>query len=376
MARKRVREKIAFDDEKNLYYAYFDQGLGMNGKRQKFAKTFVTLEEAMQALDRFEAEGQVSAQHITLESWLNYWLEDVVRQNLEYTTHHCYQNMVKNHIVPALGDIPLQELMPYHIQRYYTEMTRTKQLSTNTVHKHHILLHTALKLAFRQGVLLYNPIDRVEPPKEHPTQRRFYTPQQLKRLLETVDGTDLELVIKLAGYLGLRRGEICGLRWKDVDFEQNIIFIRSTRTTAGGVVVEKKPKSENSTRCLSIEELPDLIELLLRTRHQQCSDRTELLTEYDGGYVLTRADGHPRNPDQVTRRVNEFISAHCLPPITVHGLRHTFASVANSAHIPLLDISKALGHKDVVVTGRIYTHIFDQTHGEAVSAVARCIREA
>lgn len=373
MSRKKVQENIAYDDVKHLFYVYFSQKLETTGKRKRFTKTFTTLEEAQKSLDWFEREeGRVFPlpDDIKLEDWLNYWLEDVVALNLEYTTYYCYRNIVKNHIAPILGRIKLKELTPFRVQQYYTEMTRQKGLSPNTVHKHHILLHTALKLAFRQGILPVNPIDRVTPPKERETQRAFYTPQQLKCLLQTASGTNVELIVKLAGYLGLRRGEICGLRWEDVNFQEKVISIRRTRTTAGVRVVEKAPKSGNSIRRLSIEQLDDLLELLaaVKTRQRSSSSGGE------GGYVLTQSDGGPLHPNMVTQQLSDFVKERNLPPITVHGLRHTFASVANSVHIPLPDISKALGHRDVVVTGRIYTHIFDQTHSEAVNAVARCIR--
>lgn len=370
MSRKRVQENIAYDDNKGLFYVYFNYGVGMDGRRRRRTKTYPTLAAAQEAARRFEAGAQAPLfwdERLTLGEWLEHWLENVVSVNLEYTTYYCYRSIVKNHVQPAIGPIRLQDLTPFQVQQYYTEMTKEKELSPNTVHKHHILLHTALKLAFRQGILAFNPIDRVEPPKTRPAQRDYYSPQQLRRLIQAADGTNVELIVKLAGYLGLRRGEICGLRWEDVDLRKKILSVRRTRTTAGERVVEKAPKSGNSIRRLSIGALDDLMELLqgMKGRRGKGGEK---------GYVLTQSDGSPWHPNLVTRTLSEFVKRKNLPPITVHGLRHTFASVANSAHIPLPDISRALGHRDVVVTGRIYTHIFDQTHSEAVRAVAQCIR--
>lgn len=154
-----------------------------------------------------------------------------------------------------------------------------------------------------------------------------------------------------------------------------MLSVRLARTTAGGTVVEKPPKTPNSLRSLGFAGLEDLERLLRRTREEQRAAVCAGLAE-DTGFVLADRRGRPWNPNQVTRAMEAFVEVNGLPPITLHGLRHTFASVANSAHIPLPDISRALGHKDVVVTGRVYTHIFDQTHVEAVSAVARSIRGA
>lgn len=375
MARKAVQKNISYDDQKQCYYAYFNYGTDRSGRRDRRAKTFRTLEEAEEALldfTRNHGTGRMhGASHITLEEWLEYWIEEVVGPNRAYTTYYCYRAMIKNHIIPILGKIKLQNLEPWQIQQYYTRAMRESGLDPNSVHKHHILLHTALKLAFRQGLLKENPVERVEAPREHPVKQVYYTPKQLKQLFERVEGTWLELVVKLGAYLGLRRGEICGLRWENIDFRQKIIKIRMTRTTAGGHVIEKGPKTENSIRTLGIGGVGELLDLLLATRQHQMQQKERLGQDYcDSGYVITHENGRPRHPNTVTLAFHNIVKKHGLPPITVHGLRHTFASVANHAHVPLVDIGKALGHKDVSITGRVYTHIFDQTHQEVLSTVA------
>lgn len=379
MSRKRIGKNVAYDTEKKLYYAYFDGGRGKNGQRERWTRTFRSEREAVQAVETFAAErregGLPAAEAITVGAWLDYWLEEIVRPNLEYTTYYCYANIIRNHLKPSLGRVLLRELTPLRIQQYYTQMIKGKGLSPNTVHKHHILLHTALKLAFRQEILGSNPVDRVEPPRARAARQLYYTPQELKLLFQAAEGGRMELIVKLAGYLGLRRGEICGLRWENIDFRKKVLSVRLARTTAGGTVVEKPPKTPNSLRSLGFAGLEDLERLLRRTREEQRAAVCAGLAE-DTGFVLADRRGRPWNPNQVTRAMEAFVEVNGLPPITLHGLRHTFASVANSAHIPLPDISRALGHKDVVVTGRVYTHIFDQIHVEAVSAVARSIRGA
>ena len=189
-----------------------------------------------------------------------------------------------------------------------------------------------------------------------------------------MEGSWLEPVVKLGAYLGLRRGEICGLRWSDVDFQHNEIHIRTTRTTAGRHVVEKGPKTKTSIRTLGIAGLEDLTRLLRALRAAQLRRAAQDQDYRDSGYVLTDSRGEPRHPNMVTWALRDFVDRRGLPPITVHGLRHTFASLANSARIPLVDIGKALGHKDATITGRVYTHIFDQTHQEVLNTVAARIQ--
>lgn len=379
MARKRIEKNLAYDDEKGLYYAYFDYGQNRNGNRVRRTKTFTEQKDAKLALLTFEVDklrGSVMQPNmLTVSDWLSYWLEDVIRPNREYTTYYCYKCLVENHIVPDLGDISLQKLTPHRIQQYYTKMMQEKGLSPNSVSKHHILLHTAMKLAYRQGIIMENPVEKVEAPRVVPPKQVYYTPEQLKALFRATEGTWLEAVVKLGGYLGLRRGEMCGLRWKDVDMEREVIRIQVTRTTVGNETVVKKPKTASSVRTLGIHGLNDLIQVLEKLRQEQELCKAELGERYfDSGYVLTERDGLPRHPNQVSHALQKFVAENHLPPITVHGLRHTFASVANSAHIPMLDIGKALGHKDISITGRIYTHLFDQTHQETLNLVASRIQ--
>lgn len=374
MPRKKIEKNLAYDDQKRLYYVYFDYGVDWTGKRCRKTRTFSNLKDAKVALLSFEVDklqgNVIQPNSITVDRWLNYWLEGVIKPNREYTTYYCYQCIIKNHVSPGLGDTLLQKLTPYKIQQYYANIIQEKGLSTNTVHKHHILLHTSLKMAYQQGVISENPLDKVEPPRTISPHQVYYTPSQLRKLFQVAEGTWLEVVIKLGGYLGLRRGEICGLRWENINMDEKMLHIKLTRTTAGSATVEKEPKTDHSTRTLGIDGLDDLIQILQKTRLDQV-ERKKLMGDHysDSGYVLVKSDGKPRDPNQVTRELKKFVLKNKLPPITVHGLRHTFASVANRAHIPLLDIGKALGHKDVSITGRIYTHLFDYTHKEVLNAV-------
>lgn len=313
---------------------------------------------------------------VTLGEWLEDWLEHVIRPNREDTTYYGYKGIIRNHMKPAMGDIPLVSLEPRRIQAYYSWLRMERRLSANTVYKHHILLHTALKTAFKQGFLPENPVDRVEAPRLAPPRQSYYNTNQLRALLQAVRGHRLELVVRLAGCLGLRRSEICGLKWENVDLEGGVIYIRDVLTTAGGTIVAKQPKTPHSIRKLGMSGLKDLQALLRRERLRQLQCAMKMEEWVDSGYVIVRWNGDHTDPNQVTFDFHNFLEKNHLPLVTIHGLRHTFASLANSAHVPLLDIGKTLGHKDCVITGRVYTHIFDQTHQEVINSVAACIAES
>ena len=165
--------------------------------------------------------------------------------------------------MPALGEVKLPELQPAQLQRYYAELLE-KGLSHNTVRKHHVLLHTALEAAVRQGLLRENVTRYVTPPAKVLPSHRYYDPAQLRELFCRCAGTEIEPAVKLAGYLGLRRSEICGLKWRCVDLDAKIVTVREVRTSVGGTFIEKKPKSYSSVRRLCYDGVSDLEKLLTR----------------------------------------------------------------------------------------------------------------
>ena len=309
--------------------------------------------------------------NITLEQWLELWMDRDIEQHRADTTIGGYRNIIQNHLIPALGAVRLSCLTPALIDSYYQWLAEEKSLSPNTIRKHHILLHTALSAACRRGVLSTNPVQRATPPRATCTDIHYYTPAQLSRLLDEVEGLPLELPVKLACCLGLRRSEVLGLRWRDVDLQAGLLTIRRARTTVGARVVEKEPKTADSLRTLSISALDDLLALLRRLYAVRL--RNHLPCGPDDFLVLNRR-GQPWHPNALSTALSTFAAERQLPPITLHGLRHTFASVANIARIPMYQISRAMGHSNPNVTQRIYTHLFDQTHGEVLAAVANVVK--
>lgn len=376
MARKKVERSIAYDDVKKLYYVTFDYGKDENGKRHKPTKTFYSKVEARRALKEFEANktkgSLVMPKKMTLQEWLTYWMDDIIRLTRAETTVYAYQKIIENHIEPELGSIPIQELKAQQIQRYYTKMAKEKELSKNTIRKHHDLLNTAFKLAVKQDVIVNNPIDKVEAPKIEDTDIKFYSPEQLNALLEAVKGDRLEIIVYLGGLGGLRREEICGLTWNNIDFEKNVIHIVQVRTAAGKNEVIKAPKSKSSKRDISIPDI--MLAALKREKAKQEENKAFLGAAYfDSDFVAVHDDGKPYRPNYLSEIFTRFIKEHDLQYITLHGLRHSFASVANVAGASLFDISKVLGHSNTAITGNIYTHVIAPSHEGTMQKVADSI---
>lgn len=327
MARKKVETNISFDEMRQKYYVCMDYGLDETGKRVKKYKTYPTLAQARRGLRDFQTEQDthqtVAPRSMTLDQWLEYWMEEVIQPNRAATTIYGYRKIIDNHLSDALGSVPIQKLTPQHLQQYYSMLMRDKGLSANTVRRHHDLLSCALHMALRQDIILRCPTERVEPPRVIPHEARFYTPAELKRLFGLVEGHWLELIVKLAGSLGLRREEICGLRWSSVDFELRKLHIKEARTAAGAEIVQKETKNRSSNRILHMSD--DLYRLLRRERARQAERRLALGDAWpDTGMVAVDAKGNPYSPNAVSLAFTRFIQAHHLPKITLHGLRHPY----------------------------------------------------
>ena len=382
MARKAVERNIAYDDQRKLYYVSMELGRDENGKRIKQYRTFPTLAAARNGLRDFHAglererelERKLApAQELDLSHWLEYWMDSIVRPNRAETTVYAYQKIIDNHIDPALGTVPLKRLTPKMVQEYYTETQRANGLSSNTMRRHHDLLSSALRSAVRQEMIPVSPMNRVEPPRVRTTESYFYNNQELKLLYQKIEGNILELAVKLAGSLGMRREEICGLKWENVDLQRHLVLIREARTAYGATIVQKETKNRSSVRTLY---LPDEVYLLLEQEQarQQQERCLQSPTYNPTDHVILDAKGVPYSPNALSLAFTRFVKKNDLPRLTFHGLRHTFATIASCQGASLFDIGKALGHSTPATTGRIYTHLVDRTHEELVQRVSDALK--
>ncbi len=376
MPRKTILPNIAYDTQRRTYYVTIRRP-APDGTTRRTVQCYPTMELAIQALDRRGGEDLLAQgealEKLTLGQWLSYWLEQIIKPTRAASTAHGYTMIIRNHVAPGLGAIPLARLTAPQVQLYLNRM-QAQGLCANTVRKHYMLLHNALEHARRQELVMRNVTEYVTPPSASDPTHHFYDSETMARLFEILAGTSMEPVVKLAGYLGLRRAEICGLKWNHVDREQKIITIAEARTTVNGRPVNKSTKNRSSIRRLGYAGLSDMEELMERLWRQRQEEMALLGERYlDKGYVICHDGGRPYQADYLSNRLQRVLSRTELPYVTLHGLRHSFASIANSRNVPLFGISRALGHSTTSTTSRIYMHLFDDTHLSVVQAVGEAV---
>ncbi|MEK4730063.1 site-specific integrase [Paenibacillus sp. FSL L8-0641] len=359
------------------YRVTFELGKDLNGKRQRDYATVNSEAEAKKLLAEFEYNQNrnllVQSNAMSLIEFLNLWMDNYVKYNCEETTTYGYKNILNKHISHFFGGVELQKLQSGHIQQYYKHLMDEKNLSPNTVHKHHALIRKALDYGLKQQLVYRNVADAVALPKRKRYEGKSYTKEQLIELLKKVKGTKLEVPIYLAVYLGLRREEIIGLKWKYVDFESQTLHIYEVRTSAGKAIITKAPKTEKSRRSLHIND--ELYSLLKMHKVKQEELRNMLGSAYDNaGYVYSHDNGKPYRVNSVTEQFKTFLEKQQLPKIRLHDLRHSFASVLYNQGMDLKAISEALGHSDIGTTNKIYTHRFDKTHKNTINAMSQALK--
>lgn len=170
----------------------------------------------------------------------------------------------------------------------------------------------------------------------------------------------------------MRREEICGLKWDCVDFQRQILFIREARTAYGATVVQKETKNRSSVRTLFLPD--DLIRLLHMEQARQADWLRQGRLKEPSQFVVLNYQGVPYSPNALSVAFTRFVRNNGLPRVTLHGLRHSFATVASFQGVPLFDIGKALGHATPATTGKIYTHLVDQTHEDTLLKVSDALK--
>ena len=245
-------------------------------------------------------------------------------------------------------------------------------MSDATSRKHMDLLYSVFEDAKKKQLIKENPvklIDRIQPEVQEKT---CYNTEETRALLKSVKGTSIEVPVYLAVFLGMRRSEIAGLKWEDVNFEERTITIRSARVQVGQEIVTKKPKTQKSQRKLL---MPDVVcQVLQREKKREPVKGSMAEPTVRSEYVVNMVNGQPFRPNYISDRFTAHLKRHGLKQIRFHDLRHTFASIALDQGADIYEISASLGHANVHVTTSVYLHELDPVKRGAIEKVAEGLK--
>lgn len=282
-----------------------------------------------------------------LSNWVN-----SRRYLLAPRTLDCYEATIRIHVLPKLGDKKLRKLKPEHLFDLLDSLT--KQGKSRTAELTYTILKKALKDAVQSGIIDQSPMDLVARPHHKSVSYAHLDPTEIHAYLSAALADKHAIAWCLGLFCGLRRGEICGLRWEDIDLERNLLHVRNQRQRlASGLVVDRQPKSGAGDRIIPLS--PELIGLLL-------------LSWQSSGYVVQSCRGVPITPASLDRCHKKMLTNAGLNPVTIHGLRHTMGSQAITSGVHIKILQTLLGHSSYVTTARYYA---DVTTPAMVSAIDR-----
>jgi integrase len=312
----------------------------------------------------------VDDKNLTMGEYLDRWLSDSVRGTVRESTYSRDKYLVTNHIKPSIGRVKLKNVSALHLQGLYRERLDSG-LSASTVQKIHHVLHKGLRQAVRWNLVPRNPADDVKAPTPMPKEMHPLSAHEARCLLEAAQDERLEALYVLAVHTGMRRGELLGLKWSDVDLENSRIGIRRTltRTDGGKRYTLGDPKTKRSHRTVRIT--PQAVEALKRHLTNQMEEMERLGDIYiDQGLVFTTKVGTLINPSNLRQRsFTPLLERAGLPRITFNDLRHTCASLLFQKNVHPKFVQELLGHASVAITIDTYSHMLPGMGSEAADAI-------
>ena len=305
----------------------------------------------------------VKPTRMTVSQFLEDWLQDYVVIHTAPRTKERYEEIVKLHLNPTLGSIQLPELQPQQIQRYYTRALESGRrdgkggLSPSTVYKHHRVLYEALKYGLKHGIIAHNAAEFVDaPPPEH-KEPTVPSAKNVQLIIDKATGTLYFAPFYTKSYTGLRRSELLGLRWSDVNFDNSTLSVVQTlQQLRDGRYVFRKPKSKRSRRHIDLS--PSLAIFLWDHKIRQEFQKNMLgISLSPADLVFSHPDGRPLRPNTVSRAFKNIARSLSQQDISLHSLRHAHATIMLQQNIHPKIVQERLGHSSISTTLDIYSHV-------------------
>lgn len=354
-------------------------------RKQVRRRGFRTRDEAQRALNKVNSavdEGRfTNPTRATVRAYLAEWLE-IIEPTVRPSTHHSYSRNVRLHVLPQLGDLRLEVVDAGCLNRLYAELLAKgnvghragKGLSPRSVHYVHTILHRAFKDAVKWGRLAVNPVDAADPPKQAANGKHevvTWEPSTVATFLERSadEGDRYEALWVLLATTGMRRGEALGLRWSDLALDAGQASIRQTVIAVDHKVLFSTPKTAKGQRSVAIDA--GTVAKLRAHRTRQLEERMLMGAGWtDHDLVFCKVDGYPFQPERVSREFDRRVLRWGLPKLTLHGLRHTWATLALQAGVHPRVVQERLGHSTIGITLDTYSHVTARMQEDAASTVA------
>ena len=379
MAKKRANGEGSIRKRKDgrwegRYTAGHDPETGKPIYRNVLGKTQSEVKEKLktaiqetQSLD-FSKTGQY-----TVGQWMDVWYENYAKIKVRPSSHQTYKGYIENHIKPNIGDIPLEKLTTLDLQRLYKTLLargrvdrleskgQPRGLSPKTVRNIHQILSSALKLAQEQRIILTNPAEGCALPKVEHREMKTLPVEQLQSFLREAKDSGVFELYYLELATGLRRGELLGLKWEDIDLEHGDLRVRRQIARINGRVVEAPLKTKNAYRTLPLAE--DTISILKEQKKKVGNSP----------WVFPSATGGPISPDSVLHMLHRVLKRAGLPQVRFHDLRHTFATLALQNGVDIKTVSGMLGHFSAGFTLDTYAHVTTSAQKAAANTMGKLL---
>jgi integrase len=318
----------------------------------------------------------VAPQSLTVADWLRTWITAHEVQ-LKPSTAHTYRLNIERYLVPRIGHQRVQSLSPSQLSIVFRTMAESggkdgKPLSGRTVDFARAVLRRAMQDAVLERIVEVNPVIGTKRPRQLKPKHNTWTGPQLQTFLDRVEDDRLSPLWELAAATGMRRGELLGLRWGDVDFETAVLSVDRSTTQIRNDRVTTTPKNHERRR---VQIDARTVATLRAWRKAQAEERLQWGAAYEDteGLLFTRENGSPMLPNYVTKLFGKRQTTTDLPKLTVHEIRHTHATILLRAGVPVHIVAKRLGHKDPSVTLNVYADVIPEDDGHAVDAFTQAV---
>ncbi|WP_418957564.1 tyrosine-type recombinase/integrase [Streptomyces tritici] len=350
---------------------YVLQPDGTRARKFAYGKTWAECDAKRRALlDKVDQGVPVPTKSAKLSEWLPYWLDNVIKPRRKLSTYDKYEAHVRLYLVPLIGSKRLESLGVADVRRFLVQLE--KKTTAATAKESHRVLRTALSAACREELITRNVATLVEPPRAKARELQPWSLDETLDFLAAARRDPLYAAFVLAIAMGLRRGELIGLRWVDLDLDHRVLYIRQQTQRRRGVLYDDDPKGRRRRAV----PLPAMCIAPLRWhRMRQNEQRTKAGERWhEGGYVFTTRTGRPVEPRNVYRSFTRVADSAGLRVIRLHDARHGCATLLTAAGVAPRVVMEILGHSQISITMDVYTHVVQDTQREAISHMDRLLK--